>query len=902
MNLRTQRILGVLVCLFFVALPASAQSTGTVETGLLLRQLDGVKRVLMIAAHPDDEDTSLLAELAKGWGAETAYLSLTRGEGGQNLIGPELREGLGIVRTGELLGARRLDGGRQFFTRAFDFGYSKSADEALRLWPEDELLRDVVWIVRSFRPHVIVSVFSGTPSDGHGQHQAAGIMAHRVYDAAADPGLYPEQFDQGLRPWQVQKLYRASWFNPDAATATLETGYFDPLLGRSHYQVAMDSRSQHRSQEMGSAQGLGPRQSAVVLVRAENAPDIGDGKAALEALEEGGFFAGVDTTIVSLAEWVESGDATAVRAALERYRTHIDEARGAFDPYAPWGVVEALAGARSALEGARNASGPSDWEVTQTLHERAVLLSRAIASSSGVVADVRTNDDLVVPGEPFRVDVEVWNGGPDALADVEMALRLPDGAEVVPTEPPAPRRRFFDRGAPAPVGPPEGSVWQSPEPFGADVVEAGGIQQWSFWVRLDPATPPSRLYYLENERPGEMYEWPEDPTNWGLPRTPDPLSATLSFAKGDARADVAVPVRYRRVEPAGGEFSEPVLIIPAVSVSVDPRAMVWPAGSSEPQTLAVNVTSGARDGANGTVELQLPTGFRAEPEQIEFSLGGAGATETVRFTLLSDGQPRVGRHSVEVMARVDGQAYREGLDLIDYEHIPRTPLFHVSRTDIEVFPVRIASGLSIGYVMGSGDQGPAAIRRLGIDPVLLDEAALATGDLSGFDVIVVGVRAYEVRADLRTHNGRLLDWARGGGTLIVQYNQYEYPRGDYAPYPVSISRPHDRITDETATVNLLDPSHPLFAGPNQIGPEDFEGWIQERSLYQLGTWDERYTPLIEMTDPGDDPTRGSLLVAPLDQGLYVYTGLALFRQLPAGVPGAFRLFANLLSLRAPGVS
>ena len=251
---------------------------------------------------------------------------------------------------------------------------------------------------------------------------------------------------------------------------------------------------------------------------------------------------------------------------------------------------------------------------------------------------------------------------------------------------------------------------------------------------------------------------------------------------------------------------------------------------------------------------------------------------------------------------MDGRTYREGADLIDYEHILRTPLFRASRTEIEVFPVSVAANLSIAYVMGSGDEGPDAIRRLGIEPVMLDESALASGDLSPFDVIVIGVRAYAVREDLQTHNDRLLEWARGGGTLIVQYNQYEYPRGDFAPYPVDISRPHDRITDETATVSLLEPDHPLFAGPNRIGPEDFEGWIQERSLYQLGTWDDRYVPLIEMTDPGDEPTRGSLLVAPLDRGLYVYTGLALFRQLPAGVPGAFRLFANLLSLRNPGVS
>ncbi len=881
---------------------AAAQERGTVATGLLLRQLDGVKRVLMIAAHPDDEDTSLLAELARGWGAETAYLALTRGEGGQNVIGTELEEGLGIVRTGELLAARSVDGGRQFFSRAFDFGFSRSAEEALTLWPEDELLRDVVWVVRSFRPHVIVSVFSGTPNDGHGQHQAAGIMAHRVFDAAADPAMYPEQFERGVGPWEVSKLYRSSFFSPDDATATLETGAYDPLLGRSRYQVAMISRSQHRSQEMGSAAGLGPQQSSLILVRARDVPADGDGKASMLALGAGGFFAGVDTSIVSLAAGVPEEARTEVRGALERYRAAISEARAAFDAYEPARVAPALGRALAALDQAQQSADQANLDVTRTLTSRRERVSEALATALGVVVDIRSNDDLVVPDEPFRLDVELWNGGPVEIERAEISLLLPAGARVVATEPAAPRRRFFGPQTPEAEAPAEGSEWRVPEPATAQAVGPGSLERWSYWVRLDPAAPPSRLYYLRQDRAGAMYEWPEATELWGSPRDPDPLSARVALEVGGVTAALDQGVRFRRIERAGGEFSEPVLVVPAVSVEVDAETLVWPAGSTAPRRLNVTLRNAARRGLSGRLELELPQGFRAEPASREFTLGGDGATTSLAFELLSNGQPTVGRHMVRATAVVEGRRYSEGLTLVDYEHILRTPLYRAARTEIRVFPVALAEGLSIGYVMGSGDAGPDAIRQLGVEPVLLDAAALASGDLSRFDAIVVGVRAYETRPDLRAHNERLLAFARAGGTLIVQYNQYDFPRGGFAPYPVDISRPHDRVTDESAEVRVLEPDHPLFNAPNGIGPDDFDGWIQERSLYEFGSWDDRYVPLLEMADPGRDPTRGSLVVAPLDRGLYVYTGLALFRQLPKGVPGAYRLFANLLSLRARGVS
>lgn len=883
-----------------VPLEAQDSERGSVALALQLRQLDGVKRVLMIGAHPDDEDTSLLAELARGHGAETAYLSLTRGEGGQNLIGPELFEGLGIVRTGELLAARRVDGGRQFFTRAFDFGYSKRAEEALSLWPEEELLADVVWAVRTFRPHIIVSVFSGTPRDGHGQHQAAGIMANSVFDAAADPEAYPEHFERGLRPWAASKLYHNAWFSEEASTSAVQTGVYDPLLGRSHFQVAMESRSQHRSQDMGVAQGLGPRTSRLELVRAASIPGEGDGLASLRALDNEGVFAAVDTAIVTLSS---IPGATGARGPLEQYREAIGRAREAFDPFDPSETHTALVEAVGHLDAALDAvsSDGASHDVRATLSERRAAVSKAAILASGLVLDVRASDDLIVPGQVFRIDLELWNGGPRALSNADVSVTLPAGAEVTETDPPPPANRF-GRSGPPPTPPGPEADWGPALHVQFDGIDSGEFERRSFWVRLADDTPPTELYYLRETRDGARYRWPESSELWGLPRDPDPFQAELSVESNGQLLAQEGPIRFRGVDRAKGEYSQPVQIVPALSVEPDPGVLVWPEGSVDPRNVRVSVRSAAPTTQAGTVRLDLPAGFRSEPEAYDFELSRAGDEATYVFELLSSGTPSTGEHVVRAVADVAGRSYDHTVEVIDYEHIPRTPVFRPAETTVSVFPVRVASGLRLGYVMGSGDSGPDAIRQLGVEPVMLGETELASADLSEFDVIVLGVRAYATREDLRRHNERVLQFARDGGTLVVQYNQYDFPRGGYAPFRVDISRPHDRVSVEEAPVTLLDPDHPAAAVPNRISDDDFEGWVQERGLYFLSEWDDAMTPLLEMNDPGEDPKRGSLLVAPLGQGTYVYTGLSFFRQLPAGVPGAYRLFANLISLKSPGVS
>lgn len=841
-------------------------SEGIVGTGLLLRRLDGVKRVLMIGAHPDDEDTSLLAALSRGMGVETAYLSLSRGEGGQNLIGPELDEGLGLVRTGELLAARALDGGRQYFTRAFDFGYSKTAEETFRYWPKEEILRDVTWVVRTFRPQVIVSVFSGTPRDGHGHHQVAGIMAHEVFDVAGDPSRFPEQVAAGATAWAPLKLYLSTRRNPQESTAGIETGAFDPLLGRSHYQVAMESRSQHRSQDMGTAQPMGPRRSTLALVRSRveaNGPDE--------------IFAGVDTALVALSGTLPAGVRERVEKALTDYREAIRLANEALDVTDPWQsavflgrAVEALRVARDAMRsgdrGGRAAGGIGELE--RSLHERTPLIQEALLRSAGVVVDVRVEDDLLVPGEVVDGVVSLWNGGPYSITGASGALSVPDG-------------------------------WGTSGELGAmKDVPSGSMVQWSFQLRVPARADLSRAYYLADPRDGELYQWPADGWLWGAPANPDLLHGNLTFTLAEVtEVQVWKPGRFRGVDKATGEFLKPVQVVPAISVSMDPPLMVWPSAAPGSREFTVTLSSQAEGRREGTVGLEMPEGWRSDPQEYPFSLFETGAEASFSFRVTRPDGSADGRYSIAAKVRTaDGQQYVDGVSLVDYPHIRRGTLFPSALSRVSVFPVSVVDGLRVGYVMGSGDGGAEAASQMGAEVQLLGPEALKTGDFGGFDVLVLGIRAYETRPDLVASNDRLLEFVRGGGTLIVQYNKYEFPRGDFAPYEVGMSRPHDRVSDETVPVRILDPGHALLRSPNSIGTEDFDGWVQERGLYFLGSWDSEFTPLLEMADPGEGAKQGGLMVARVGEGAYVYTGLAFFRQFPEGVPGAYRLFANLLSL------
>ncbi len=802
-----------------------AQQLGPVGTGGVaalanaLEQLGGVKRVLVIGAHPDDEDTQLLTWLSRGLGAQAAYLALNRGEGGQNLIGPELGPELGIIRSEELLAARSVDGARQFFTRAYDFGFSKSADESFRFWPRDSVLHDVLDVIRRFRPQVIVSVFSGTPRDGHGQHQVAGILARVAYDRLRDS------------TWGPVKFYRSSFFDTASTTLTIPTGAVDPVLGQSYYQIAMAGRSRHRSQDMGQLQRPGPAQTRLSLVDTK----VGG---------PGGIFDGVDT----------------VWHGREPFRALIDSARARLNPYAPDALVPVLARASAAL-------GPED-------REQRAILDGAIANAAGLVVDGTADDAIVIPGERLQVEVALWNAGAAPVPVDGVDILAPDGWRV-------------DR-IDAATG----------------TVAPNTVLVRRFAVTVAPDAPRSQPYFLRRPQIGALYDWTGVPADVrGLPFEPPPLLARVHATVGGAPITLTREIVYRYRDQANGEIRRPIFVTGDFDVAVMPTMLVWPVdgATGAERAVTVTITNRIRGSATAVVRLAVPAGWAPVPsETVAFSR--EDESRSVTFTVRLPPTPATGAFTLRATATgPDGITSRDALTIIDYPHIRPRPSVHPSTVEIRVAKILLPGLARVGYVRGAADRVPEALAEVGVPVVLLDADSLEHGDLSRYDAIVIGSRAYETDPALVASNGRLLDYARGGDLLLVQYQQYPFIQGGYAPYRLSIAQPHDRVTDETAPMTPLLPGSPVFHSPNDITADDWSGWVQERGLYFAHDWDSTYVQVLEAHDSGGPPLEGGLLVAPLGRGTYVYTGLSFFRQLPAGVVGAYRLFANLLGLKARNV-
>lgn len=768
------------------------------------------ERVLMIGAHPDDEDTELLALLVRGMGAESAYLSLNRGEGGQNLIGSELGEALGLLRTEELLAARNLDGAHQFFTRAYDFGFSKTQDDAWAHWPRDTILKDVVRVIRRFRPQVVVSIFSGTPRDGHGQHQAAGWAAREAFRIAGDRTRFPElASEEGLAPWTPLKLYRSARFDTAATTLTLEGGAIDPTVGKSYHQTAMEGRSRHRSQDMGQLQRVGP--SPIRIGLWEDRTRGGDGS----------LFAGIDTSLAAMA--AASGDSThrAAWAALGA-----DLSRASATDAASLG---ALRRRFADITGGEGRLGPEQRE--QLAH-----LDAAIAEMSGELCDAVADDERVIPGQAVHISTPC-SGGVDAPVTI------------------------LFRGQP--------------------IASAGGV------VTIPDSASLTRPYFLAHPKTGDIYDWRGVPPELkGLPREP----ATLTAVFGHISREVA----FRFNDQASGEQRRPVIVVPRVDVKIDPDTTLWPVPSRATKLFRVTLTLGARDTTRGRLRLEVPAGWTAPPAQ-SFTLGREDESATFDFQVRAPEPARAGSIDIRAVAEDErGRRYDVGAYTIQYAHVRARTYTVPASARVVVAPLALPNLARVGYIRGAADRVPEALQGAGMPVEVLDAATIARGDLSRYDAIVVGPRAYETDTALVAHNGRLLAYARAGGLLLVQYQQYQFIRAGYAPFPLTIASPHDRVTDENAAVRLLDSTNAAFQQPNSIGPNDWTGWVQERGLYFAHTWNPAYKPLVESHDPGEGPQEGGLLVAPLGRGTYIYTGLAFFRELPAGVPGAYRLFANLL--------
>jgi LmbE family N-acetylglucosaminyl deacetylase len=902
------------------SVPVHAQvplDRGFVGAALDLRGLDGLKRVLLVGAHPDDEDTALLTALARGQGAETAYLSLTRGDGGQNLIGPQLGQGLGAIRTGELLAARELDGGLQFFTRAIDFGFSKTAEETIEKWEEDEVLRDIVLVIRRFRPHVVVSVWQGNASDGHGHHQASGILTRRAFAAAADPAAFPELEAYGAEAWAASALYLLNR-RTEESDVIVATGTYDPILGRSHHQLAMDSRSQHRSQDMGSPQPFGERRSRLLRAAAHTVEGELLEEPELASVDVGqpperAFFAGVDTTLAGPATNFPGGEVIAQE--LSRYRGHLLDARRYFGAGQADQAIRSLAEARIPLAAASTAVAqatalrvPGARGYLTDLLRRQQDVEETLLDMAGVVTRVRVGDDLIVPGEEVEVTVEVWNGGPFGIQTVSTSLALPDGwtAERGPV---AARIREYPGGEGLSVG-------------------SGEVARIAWTVSVPADADLSRLYYRETPGTDGMYVWPEDrPELWALPKAPRPIlgEVALRFLEQTNPAwsdeeglplatpplSLEIPGEYVGVDQAFGEFTHPPLVVPAVSVTTEPSSLVWPSGpdgvAPEAKQVTVRVENFAEGARRGSVQLQVPEGWAVNSggEDTSFDFDAPRQQATFTFNVVPQ-RVSPGRFEFSARAAVLDPAsnddevmhvdvYTEGFSLLEFPHIERMAFFEPAEIGVSVVPVA-ADDVSVGYIFGPGDDGMLALRQMGIDVREVTAEDLRNGDLDDLDVLMLGIRVYETQPEIAALNDRILAFAEAGGTVVTQYNQYNFPGGEYAPYPVDISRPHDRTTDETSPVEFIHPTSPVFEGPNRLTLDDFEGWVQERGLYFLGEWDDRYVPQIRFRDPGEEWKEGALVVAPYGEGLWAYTGISFFRQWAAGVPGAYRLFANLVSL------
>jgi LmbE family N-acetylglucosaminyl deacetylase len=851
-----------------LALATSSASSQEVGAAALVDAVEGVgstTRALIIGAHPDDEDTRLIAWLARGRHVETSYLSLTRGDGGQNLIGNELGEALGALRTEELLAARRIDGGRQYFARAYDFGFSKSAEETFRHWPRDSVLGDVVRMVRATRPHVVIAIFSGTPADGHGHHQASGILAREAFDAAADTARFPAA---GFGPaWAAAKFYRnTSYRNHQGATFRADAGAYDPVLGRSYAELAAVSRDQHKSQGQGGPQ---PKGASIVSLRRETTRANGDAPAE----REGDLFDGIDTT------WARFRDAVtqpARRAALDSLDAAFAGVRAALDVRLPEALLAPLARAQRLLEtvcGRAEARGASPCEgsaglagdlasARRTAVER---LFRAVQLAAGVELDATAPGERLVVGRPTRVTVTLYNRGTrpvrvrtlqlEGVADAPDLLAGTGGFTVAP---------------------------------GESVTRRGAI------VPREPTRP----WWLRAPRSGDVFTiggGAATREEWRHTSAADVISAV---EVDGARTVAEAPLVHRTVDRVRGELARPAVAVPAVAVTFDRAVEYARAGVALDRTLLVRLRVADSTSRAVTVRLALPDGLRADSAARTVTLAGPDAQATVAFRLR--GTLRPGAHVVRAEAESGGERFAAGYEVVDYEHVRPQRLYRPSALTLQAVDVALPARAQVAYVPGVGDNVAPMLAQLGLAVTVLDPAAVERADLSRFTAIVVGPRAYEASDALVAQNRRLLDWARGGGTLVVQFGTYEYLRPGILPYGVTLDRPVRRVTIEEAPVAVADPAARVLTTPNRIGPADWEGWVQERATYVPTTWDAAFRPAVESHDPGEPESRGALLVAPLGRGTYVYVTLALFRQLPAGNPGAARLFVNLLDARAAG--
>ncbi len=843
--------------------------------GQLLKRLPNTKSVMMIGAHPDDEDSALLAYLARGENARTAYLSLTRGDGGQNFIGSELFESLGIIRTEELLQARRLDGAEQFFTRAYDFGFTKTLEETKQKWDEKIILCDAVRAIRIFRPLVVISRFAGTPADGHGQHQYSGYISPLAVRAASDAA----QCKDAGAPWQVLKFYVEQGFrSTDAPKLKINTGEYDALLGRSYAEIAAEGRSQHRTQEQGGLELKGDRFSGLNLTESKTA----------RVENEKSVFDGIDVSISGIPKLAGFSFAE-ISQELDVMNNSAEKVLHEYNPNNPQKIlpvlIEGLKAGRQAsaklkkiIKDGANFARAADIYVEQKTRE----FSDAIKFASGIRIDALTDRETVSPDEDFLAAVKIFYPKTSNVIVKEIDLDAPDGWQISKT-----------------IEPKDASAFAR---FYRETANDSAF----FNVKVPAAAKYTEPYWLERARVGSLFAWEAD-GNQTLPFERTQIGARIKIEIGGAEITLNQPVEYRYADDVRGEVRRDLNVVPKLSLSLDQKLLIVPQ-SEQAQTrrIVLSVINNSASAASGEARLDVPPEIKVAPASAQFNLKNKGEKISFAFDVTVPAKFKIGDFELRAQAVANGEKFTQATNTIAYPHIQTHRFYTDAAAKVEVLNLKTAP-VKVGYIAGSGDEVAEAIRRMNLPVDSLNEADLQSGNLSKYDAIVVGIRAYQVRADLIANNKRVLDFVNNGGTLIVQYQRPDYVAQNLQPFGASMTDTQKttagttaRVVDETAKVTILQPQSSVFNFPNRITDADFEGWVQERNLYNFTTFDERYAPLLEAHDAGEAENKGGMVLAKIGKGNYVYTSYSFFRQLPAGVPGAYRIFANLLSLPKAG--
>jgi LmbE family N-acetylglucosaminyl deacetylase len=806
------------------------QSWNSSEIYQAIEKLNFLGSVLYVAAHPDDENTQLISYFSNETNARTAYLSLTRGDGGQNLIGPEIRELLGIIRTQELLSARRIDGGIQFFTRANDFGYSKTPTETLAIWDKKEVLDDVVWIIRKFRPDVIVNRFDiESAGETHGHHTSSAMLSAEAFELAGNSEKFSDQL-QYVETWNPKRLYfNTSWWfygsrenfkkADKSGFATLDAGIYFPLQGLSNTEIAAKSRSQHKSQGFGVSGSRGSEIEYLQPVKGdfpENADSIFAGiDTSWSRLENGGKIGKILTGVQKNYNF--KNPAASIPKLLEAYK-----------------LIQAL--------------DDEHWREIKSAEIEKIILAAA-----GIYLEVSAKTQNAVPGENIPVSIEAIN-----RSDVPINLESVNFPKLE-------KELSLGKSLKNNIGFTDKIELELPE-------------------KLNYSTP----YWLNGKQSLGMYHV-KNQQLIGLPETPPVLVANFVLEIDGVSINVEKPVIYKSTDPVKGEVRKPLNIVPKVSVAMNDDVVVF--SEAKPKTIFVSVKA-YQNGVSGKLSLDLPQNWKATPEEIEVGPLQKGSEKTFSFEITPP--QKQAETNVHPEFNINGKTYSKELVKIDYPHIRQKNVLLPSKAKLVRLDIA-KDGERIAYIEGAGDMVAESLGQIGYDVTLLPLSEITPSRLANFDAVVMGIRAYNVRERLGAKQNILFDYVKNGGNLIVQYNKsYRLKVDELAPYPLALSR--KRVTDENSEVVFLAENHPILNTPNKITKADFEGWVQERGLYFPNKWSGEFTPILGMKDNGEAMTKGSLLVAKHGKGYYIYTGLSFFRELPAGVPGAYRLFANILSL------